>query len=183
MQVYFMLCEQFIRPSLKVMRTLVIRPLQGYGDTAPLSYPDPWVRKPDHLHLSYRCHQANPDFVWDAHLDEFWRIWTSVPFRHLSSNKAWRRCSWPKKKMKTIVSRHFSWRKKVWSLVQRKIPHCFIIIHWLQNVYHPGYERNKTSSTLLDAISNWLAEFWKISAKNNGLGFHLNVDTSLVVIC
>lgn len=35
-----MLWEQFIRPSLKVMRTLVIRPLQGYGNTETLSYPD-----------------------------------------------------------------------------------------------------------------------------------------------
>ena len=35
------------------MRTLVIRPLQGYGITASLSYPDTWVRKPDYLHLPY----------------------------------------------------------------------------------------------------------------------------------
>ena len=48
---HFMLWEQFIRPSLKAMRTLVIRPLQGYGNTASLSYPDTWVRKPDCLHL------------------------------------------------------------------------------------------------------------------------------------
>ena len=48
-----MLWEQFIRPSLKAMRTLVIRPLQGYGNTAPLSYLDTWVRKPDCLHLPY----------------------------------------------------------------------------------------------------------------------------------
>ena len=48
---HFMLWEQFIRSSLKAMRTLVIRPLQDYGNTAPLSYPDTWVRKPDCLHL------------------------------------------------------------------------------------------------------------------------------------
>ena len=35
------------------MITLVIRPLQGYGNTASLSYPDTWVRKPDCLHLPY----------------------------------------------------------------------------------------------------------------------------------
>lgn len=57
------------------------------------------------------------------------------------------------------------------------------MIHWLQNVYHSGYESNKMSSMLLEAILNWLAEFWKISAKNNGFGFYLNVDTFLVVIC
>ena len=33
--------------------TLAIRPLQGYGNTAPLSYPNTWVRKPDCLHLPY----------------------------------------------------------------------------------------------------------------------------------
>ena len=53
MQVHLMLWEQFIRPSLKAMRTLVIRPLQGNGNTASLSYPDTWVRKPDCLHLPY----------------------------------------------------------------------------------------------------------------------------------
>ena len=50
---HFMLLEQFIGPSLKAMRTLVIRPLHGYGNTASLSYPDTWVRKPDCLHLPY----------------------------------------------------------------------------------------------------------------------------------
>ena len=35
------------------MRTLVIRPLQGYGNTTSLSYPDTWERKPDCLHLPY----------------------------------------------------------------------------------------------------------------------------------
>ena len=35
------------------MRTLIIRPLQGYGNTAFLSYPGTWVRKPDCLHLPY----------------------------------------------------------------------------------------------------------------------------------
>ena len=51
MRAHFTLCEQFIGPSLKAMRTLVIRPLQGYGNTASLSYPDTWMRKPDNLHL------------------------------------------------------------------------------------------------------------------------------------
>ena len=49
-----MLREQFIGLSLKAMGTLVIRPLQGSGNTAPLSYPDTWVRKPDCLHLLYK---------------------------------------------------------------------------------------------------------------------------------
>ena len=53
MRAHFMLWEQFIRPSLKAVRTLVIRPLQGYGNTASFSYPDTWVRKPDCLHLAY----------------------------------------------------------------------------------------------------------------------------------
>ena len=53
MRAHFVLWEQFIRPSVKAMRTLVIRPLQGYGNTASLSYPDTWVRKPDCLHLPY----------------------------------------------------------------------------------------------------------------------------------
>ena len=48
-----MLWEQFIGPSLKAMRTLLIRTLQGYGNSAPLGHPDTWVRKPDCLHLSY----------------------------------------------------------------------------------------------------------------------------------
>ena len=50
-----MLREQFIGLSLKAMGTLVIRPLQGSGNTAPLSYPDTWVRKPDCVHLPYTC--------------------------------------------------------------------------------------------------------------------------------
>ena len=53
MRAHFLLWEQFIGPSLKAMRTPVIRPLQGYGNTASLSYPDTWVRKPDCLHLPY----------------------------------------------------------------------------------------------------------------------------------
>ena len=53
MQSHFMLWEQLIGPSLKAIRTLVIRALQGYGNTASLSYPDTWVRKPDSLHLPY----------------------------------------------------------------------------------------------------------------------------------
>ena len=61
MRAYFMLWEQFIRPSLKAMRTLVNRPLQCYGNTALLSYPDTWVRKPDCLHLPYRvCTPQDP---------------------------------------------------------------------------------------------------------------------------
>ena len=39
--------------SIKAMRTLHIRPIQGYGNTASLSYSDTWVGKPDCLHLSY----------------------------------------------------------------------------------------------------------------------------------
>ena len=54
MQTHFMLWEQFIGPSLMAMGTLLIRPLQGYGNTASHSYPDTWVRKPDCLHLLYR---------------------------------------------------------------------------------------------------------------------------------
>ena len=50
MQAHFVLWEQFIGPSLKAMRTLVIRPLQDYGNVAPFSYPDTWVRKPDCLY-------------------------------------------------------------------------------------------------------------------------------------
>ena len=53
MQAHFMLWEQSIGTSLKAMRTLVIRPFQGYGNTASLSYPGTWVRKPDCLHLPY----------------------------------------------------------------------------------------------------------------------------------
>ena len=53
MQAQFMLCEQFNRPSLKVTRTLVSRCLQGYRNTATLSYLDTWVRKQDCLHLPY----------------------------------------------------------------------------------------------------------------------------------
>ena len=53
MRAHFMLWGQFIGPSLKAMRTLVIRPLQGYGNTTSLNHPDTWVRKPDCLHLPY----------------------------------------------------------------------------------------------------------------------------------
>ena len=48
-----MLWEQFIRPSLKAMRTLYISPLQRYGNTASLGNPDTCVRRPDCLHLTY----------------------------------------------------------------------------------------------------------------------------------
>ena len=44
---------QFIGPSLKPVRTVLIRSTQGYGTPASLSYADTWVRKPDHLHLLY----------------------------------------------------------------------------------------------------------------------------------
>ena len=54
MQTHFMLCGPFIGPSFKAVRTLFIRPIQGYGKTASLSYPDTWVRKPDCLRLPYR---------------------------------------------------------------------------------------------------------------------------------
>ena len=60
MRAHFMLWEQFIRRSLKTMRILVIRPLQGYGNTAPLSYPDICVRKPDYLHLPYNVVLSSP---------------------------------------------------------------------------------------------------------------------------
>ena len=36
-----MLGEQFVGPSLKAMRTLVIRPLQGYGTLLPLATQTP----------------------------------------------------------------------------------------------------------------------------------------------
>ena len=55
-----MLWEQFIGPSLKAVRTLVIRPLQGYGSATPLSYPDTWVREPDCLNLPYTSHGVSP---------------------------------------------------------------------------------------------------------------------------
>ena len=58
----FTLWEQLIRPSLKAMGTLVIRRLQGYGNTASLSYPDTRMRKPDCLHLPYR-HQPGASAV------------------------------------------------------------------------------------------------------------------------
>ena len=48
-----MLRKQFIGPSLKAIRALVMRPLQGYGNTAPLNYPDMWVKKPDCIHILY----------------------------------------------------------------------------------------------------------------------------------
>ena len=48
-----MLWGPFIGPRLKAMRTLLIRPIQGYRKTASRSYPDTWVRKPDCLHLLY----------------------------------------------------------------------------------------------------------------------------------
>ena len=67
-----MLWEQFIGPSLKAMRRLVIRPLQGYGNTAPLSYPDTWARKPDYLQLPYNplCSLPYNDVVFQRSLGE-----------------------------------------------------------------------------------------------------------------
>ena len=59
MRALFLLWEQFIGPSLKAMRTLVIRPLQGYGNTAPISSPDTWVRKPDCLRVPYTILSCN----------------------------------------------------------------------------------------------------------------------------
>ena len=50
---HFTVREHFMRPSPEAMRTLIIRCLQGCGNTASLSYPDTWVRKPDCLHLPY----------------------------------------------------------------------------------------------------------------------------------
>ena len=41
MWAHFMVWGQFIRPSLKAMRTLVIRPLQSYGNTVSLNYQKP----------------------------------------------------------------------------------------------------------------------------------------------
>ena len=54
MQPHLMLWEPFIGPSLKAMRALLSRLIQGYGGTTSFSYPDTWVRKPDCLHLPYR---------------------------------------------------------------------------------------------------------------------------------
>ena len=54
MRAHFMLWGQFSGPSLKAMRTLLIRSIQSYGNMASLSYRDTWVRKPDCLHLPYR---------------------------------------------------------------------------------------------------------------------------------
>ena len=54
MRAHFMLWEPFIVPIHKAMSILLLRPIQGYGNTASLSYPDTWVRKPDWLHLPYR---------------------------------------------------------------------------------------------------------------------------------
>ena len=61
-----MLWEQFMGPSLKAMRTVVIRPLQGYGNTASLSYPDTWARKPDCFHLPYIYIHRKKDITFDC---------------------------------------------------------------------------------------------------------------------
>ena len=72
MRAHFMLWERFIGPSLKAMRTLVIRPLQGYGNTAPLSYPDTWVRNPDCLYLHYnnrvKCNKTRHVCILEANM-------------------------------------------------------------------------------------------------------------------
>lgn len=44
-----------------------------------------------------------------------------------SSNKAWHKWSWPRKMMKTIVNRHFSWSKKMWQLIQNKFPTVLVL--------------------------------------------------------
>ena len=66
-RINFMLWEQFIGPSLKAMRTLVLRPLQGYGNTVSLSYPDTWVRKQDCLHLPYVMEVPEEDLLEKLH--------------------------------------------------------------------------------------------------------------------
>ena len=71
-----MLWEQCIPLSLKAMRTLVIRPLQGYGNMAPLSYPDTWVRKPDCLHLPYNV--LRPRLGWVLLKDGLYLSYSSV---------------------------------------------------------------------------------------------------------
>ena len=67
MRAHFLLREQCIGPGLQAVRTLVVRPLQGCGNTAPLSYPHTWARKPDYLHLAYRT-----VILW------LWRGWVSL---------------------------------------------------------------------------------------------------------
>ena len=53
MQPHVMLWEPFIRPSLKDMSTLIIKPIKGYEETASISYLDTWLWKPDCLCLPY----------------------------------------------------------------------------------------------------------------------------------
>ena len=50
-----------MRPSPEAMRTLIIRCLQGCGNTASLSYPETWVRKPDCFHLPYRVPEGEEE--------------------------------------------------------------------------------------------------------------------------
>ena len=64
MRAHFMLWERFIGPILKAMRILVIRHLQGYGNTVSLRYPDTWARKPDCLHLPYTNLATHPERVY-----------------------------------------------------------------------------------------------------------------------
>ena len=58
MRAHFMLWEPFIVPIHKAMSILLLRPIQGYGNTASLIYSDTWVGKPDCLHLSYTFETA-----------------------------------------------------------------------------------------------------------------------------
>ena len=89
MPAHFMLWEQFTGPSIKAMRTLFIKPLQGYGNTACLSYPDTWVRKPDCLHLSYMRSVSLPSY---SSLLSHMRMWDCSICQPLSCCMFW---SWP----------------------------------------------------------------------------------------
>ena len=86
MWAHFMLWEQFIGPSLKALRTLVIRCLQSYGNTASLSYPDTWARKPDCLHLPYSGKAQNPvsHITWYQNI-HLWEKSTSCMARLIQS--------------------------------------------------------------------------------------------------
>ena len=88
MWAHFMLWEPFIEPSLKAMRTLLNWPIQGYGKTASLSYPDTWVRKPDCFYLPYKTLKERS---LSADIPELeWRDWkpvASLPLRGASQAK------------------------------------------------------------------------------------------------
>ena len=74
--------------SLKAMWTLIIRHLQGYGNTVSLSYPDTWVRKPDCFYLPYKTLKERS---LSADIPELeWRDWkpvASLPLRGASQAK------------------------------------------------------------------------------------------------